>query len=172
MLIFPSLCKSIEVKEHEYINSKGTKVHVNRYSRNSNTIPKTVKENVKSGLRALRKVISTKKTASHAMYRKDIGWIDFEWGNEGKAPSKSGKRKGAFGISHIIEARQRKDGLTQDQTKALLYQLIATIAVGKIVRQMENNNRYNYVIGYKDYEAVIVKNEKAWLLTGWKKITR
>ena len=79
--------------------------------------PYNVEENIKRGTEAMRHVISSHKIEPRAMYRKDIGWIGFEWGTEGEEPpefkdhaefrkwQKSGRRpfdKGGHGIAHII----------------------------------------------------------------------
>lgn len=48
---------------------------------------------------AMRQAILTHNDVLHAVYRADIGYVDFVWGTEGDAPSPSGRRKGAKGIA-------------------------------------------------------------------------
>lgn len=64
--------------------------------------------NIQRGLRALERVFAEKSTVHRAMHRDGLGWIDFVWGDEGKwPPDGKGRRKGARGVSHIVEAAQR-----------------------------------------------------------------
>ena len=43
----------------------------------SNNIPKTLEDNIARGRAAMRVVLKTKQDFKHAMYRDDLGWIDF-----------------------------------------------------------------------------------------------
>lgn len=124
--------------------------------------------NIQRGELAMQFVIDTHSDFTHAMYRQDLGWIDFVWGDVGKPPTSSGKRKGAEGVAHILEARQRKDGLTAIQAQALALKLVEVIAKGKIIRTNIVKGHENKVIAYKNYEAILVKDGKnEWLLSGW-----
>jgi hypothetical protein len=131
--------------------------------------PASDEENIIRGEMAMKFVIEHQVDFPHAMYRKDLGWIDFIWGSEGKSPSASGKRKGAKGIAHILEARQRKDGMTLLQGKALALRLVEVIAKGAIVRKYDYADTSQKAIVYQGYEAVLVKagTSNEWLLTGW-----
>lgn len=71
--------------------------------------------NLARGLASLQKSLTTKATVHRAMYREGLGWIDFEWGDEGKPANVKGVRKGGKGLVHAIEARGRKDGYTWTQ---------------------------------------------------------
>ncbi|MDO4895133.1 hypothetical protein [Moraxella sp.] len=56
--------------------------------------------------------------------------IDFEWGDVG-TPKANGKTKGAMGISYVIEARIRKDGMSYDEVVTMLMdEIVPAIAQG------------------------------------------
>lgn len=116
-------------------------------------------------------VLATHEDAELAMFRPGLGWIDFIWGTEGKPPTPSGRRKGARGVAHILEARQRKDGLTEDQAQRLALFLPEVIARGTRVRAV-GAHAVNERIAFAGYEAVLapaVGGQGArWLLTGWR----
>mgnify|MGYP000228699354 FL=1 len=52
-------------------------------SASSSQVPRTVEENISRGRAAMRVVLKTKQDFDHAMYRQDMGWIDFVWGDAG-----------------------------------------------------------------------------------------
>lgn len=95
----------------------------------SRSAMESLSANMDRGLRAMQKAISEKATVSRAMYRDGLGWVDFVWGDEGKVKP-SGKTKGGLGISHILEARMRKDGLTREQAESLAFEMVRVIAAG------------------------------------------
>lgn len=125
-------------------------------------------DNIARGKKAMRHVIANKKDISHAMYRDDLGWIDFVWGNVGIVKA-SGKTKGGKGIAHILEARQRKDGLTAMQARAQALQLVEVIAKGKVLRRNIVIGYENKVLFYESHEVTLVKegSSNEWLLSGW-----
>ena len=81
----------------------------------------------------------------------------------------SGKTNNAMGLTHIIEARQRKDGLSPDEVDQLLHRIVTTIAHGEEIRRFDFSGASNVVIAHQGVEAVLVKQKgsNAWLLSGW-----
>lgn len=132
--------------------------------------PKSAAENIRRGNAAMSHVLATKSDFSHAMYRSGLGWVDFKWGNEGSIPSNSGKRKGAFGISHILEARNRKDGLNRQQSRIVAMMLVETIARGTVVSRNKYEATIKILVNHKTYEVALVKQGgESWVVTGWVK---
>lgn len=129
---------------------------------------KSVDANVRRGLKSLAKALDEKTTVHRAMFRNGLGWVDFVWGSEGTVKP-SGKTKGAMGISHILEVRQRKDGMTEPEVIALLEGIVSTIASGKQLRRNETGGVERVVVEGNGIEATLVKSSgsNAWLLSGW-----
>ncbi len=142
------------------------------YDKPTPSIPLSTVANIQRGKAAMAHVILHQETARSAMHRTDLGWIDFVWGSAGKPPGPSGKRKGAKGIAHLLEARQRKDGLTLAQAQDLAMKMPEVIARGAQDRGL-GKHATNIRIAYAGYIAVLVANPQTghWLLTGWKKST-
>ena len=133
--------------------------------------PYNVKENIKRGTEAMRHVISTHAKEYHAMYRKELGWIAFSWGETGtpppnfknrqeaiewwaNLPGKTNAQKGSHvfpkgrGISHIIakrnwEAKWMKRFAGQSGTQIAL-ELVEVIAKGTI---SSNGSRRTIIFG-------------------------
>ncbi|MFL0806741.1 MAG: hypothetical protein K6L60_05590 [Oceanobacter sp.] len=118
---------------------------------------------------ALRQVVETHGNIEAAVHRDDIGDVDFLWGTEGKPPTKSGKRKGAKGISHLIEARMRKDGLSESEAVAVAGRVAEVVATGKMYGKVTVGETSNVKITDGSYTATLVKphDSNAWLLSGW-----
>lgn len=118
---------------------------------------------------AMRQAILTHNDVLHAVYRADIGYVDFIWGSEGGPPSATGKRKGAMGIAHILDARVRKDGLTPRQAELVAEKIARVVATGQMkpLVQVGGISKANITDG--QHTAVLVKEPgtDAWLLTGW-----
>lgn len=133
--------------------------------------PTSTAGNIARGRAAMAHVITHHDDAPSAMFRSGLGWIDFVWGSEGKPPSKSGKRKGAQGVAHILEARQRKDGMTDAQARQLAMFLPEVIARGWVVRADAFGDKRRIIVEYGGYEAALVKpsGAHAWVLSGWRK---
>jgi hypothetical protein len=101
--------------------------------------PPTLEANIARGRAAVAHVLATHEDAHRAMHRADLGWIDFVWGSEGEPPKGAkGKRKGAKGVTHIVEARTRKDGLDTHQVKQLLHRAINIMADDKAIPVLES----------------------------------
>ncbi len=137
------------------------------------SLPSSDDENIQRGKRAMRYVLDNQKDVTHAMYRSDLGWIDFVWGDVGITKA-SGKTKGGKGIAHILEARQRKDGLTAMQARAQVLKLVEVIAKGKISKNASfvaagGLTGEKKTITWGNHEAVLVHEGvgNAWMLTGW-----
>lgn len=139
------------------------------FSMASHSPMKSVDANIRRGKEAMAKALSEKTTVHRAMFRTGMGWVDFVWGDVGGDVKSNGQRPGEKGIAHIIEARQRKDGLTEKQTVALLDRIVETIARGSEVKRREFNGHQRVDLGYNGVLATLVKNpgSNAWLLTGF-----
>lgn len=139
------------------------------FSMASRSPMKSVDANIRRGKEAMAKALSEKTTVHRAMFRTGMGWVDFVWGDVGGDVKSNGQRSGEKGIAHIIEARQRKDGLTEKQTVALLDRIVETIARGSEVKRREFNGHQRVDLGYNGVLATLVKNpgSNAWLLTGF-----
>ncbi|PJG83755.1 LPD38 domain-containing protein [Caviibacterium pharyngocola] len=128
-------------------------------------------ENIARGSQAMEQAIQGHKDVENAMFRDGVGWIDFIWGTEGTVKA-SGKTKGGKGISHIIEARMRKDNLSYDEAVAFLTEEVPNIiANGRIERDYEvSGTRAIAIIRNDGSEVHLIKkgNDNAWLLTGFK----
>ena len=92
---------------------------------------KSVEANIQRGKAALAKAVTGKTSGYRAMFRNGLGWVDFVWGDEGRPASRSGKRKGAKGLAHILEARRRKDGYSEQEAIRFLGDMVETIAGGR-----------------------------------------
>lgn len=131
---------------------------------------KSVQANIKRGTEAMNKAITTKADVKRAMYRNDIGWIDFVWGDTGIIKT-NGKTKGAKGISHIIEARIRKDKMSYDEVVEMLtHNIVETIAQGNTADAYNSSNGVkNIKITHKGYFVALRKAEgsNAWVITAF-----
>ncbi len=134
----------------------------------SQSAMKSVDANIKRGTEAMHKVITEKTNVHRAMYRNDIGWVDFVWGDEGVVKP-NGKTKGAMGLSHVIEARMRKDGMSYDDVMQLMPRLVEAVAKGSEIRSYEFKGSKNLTVGYDDVEVILIKNKgsNSWVMNGW-----
>lgn len=124
--------------------------------------------NIQRGLAALERALTEKTTVHRAMYREGLGWVDFVWGDEGKVRP-NGRTKGAMGLSHIIEARIRKDGLTKNGANNILMQMVHAIASGKEVKRIQVENVMSIRIEYNGHSASLTqrKGSNAWAVTAF-----
>lgn len=90
-------------------------------------------------------------------------------GDEGKDPTATGKRKGVKGVSHILEARMRKDGLTEVEAIAVADEVAVALVSGDIVNQSEISGTQKASVSNGRYTALLIKEPKTnhWLLTVW-----
>lgn len=126
---------------------------------------KSVQANIKRGMEAMNKAITTKADVKRAMYRNDIGWIDFVWGDTGIIKT-NGKTKGAKGISHIIEARMRKDKMSYGEVVEMLtHNIVEAIAKGSIFIETP----LKLQVRYDGYETVLAKSKGSnnWIITAY-----
>ena len=130
---------------------------------------KSVEANIRRGKQAMAKALAEKTSVHRAMFRTSVGWVDFIWGDEGGEIRKRGSRRGEKGLSHILEARKRKDGLNDSQIRTLLDDVVETIAKGKEAARYEAAGSIRVVISLSGVEAQLVKNpgSNSWLLTGF-----
>jgi len=129
---------------------------------------KSVSANIDRGLNAIAKAITEKTTVHRAMFRSGLGWVDFVWGDEGSLKN-SGKTKGGKGISHILEARMRKDGLSEKQAAGVLGNLVRVIASGAEFDRKEVGDSVRVGVKHDGYIAWLAKNKSAnaWVVTGY-----
>lgn len=135
----------------------------------------------------MRHVIGSHKIEPRAMYRKDIGWIGFEWGTEGEAPpqfkdhaefrkwQKSGRRpfdKGGHGIAHIIAKRNWEGEYIEEflgqKGIEVAYKLIQVIARGslKIQGTTAHIEWHGYLVILRKRK---IEKQEYWLITGYEK---
>lgn len=125
----------------------------------------TVDENISRGKNALQSIIENHNDIKNAMYRDDIGKIDFVWGT----PGTGAKFKRGYGLSHIIAKRDSETG----DGVAIANKLIEVIAKGTDVdRQnaLHGSGEYRIRIHFDGYTAILssaTKEHNSWLLTGW-----
>ena len=139
-----------------------------------------VADNIRKGIKAAKQVLKSHKDVRSAMYRPDIGDIDLIWGTEGGWPpkKKAQVRKGQKGIAHIMEARMRKNKLSEAEAKDVLFNVIETIARGDIFTRktsIENGKKNDrVVIKMGNYKATLINedtdNKNHYLLTGFEQI--
>jgi|GEM_PF-2354096 len=118
---------------------------------------------------AMRRVIADKKDVRRAIYRDDIGYVDFIWGSEGKPEQDRDIRPGAKGVAHLLEARMRKDKLTYKQACAVAENVARAAVSGALPKNWKRLDTVRIV--HSGYVAILAKNDSrnAWLLTGFEK---
>lgn len=137
--------------------------------RHSASAMKSNKANIERGMKAMNQAITTKADKKRAMYRNDIGWIDFVWGSTGVLKA-NGKTKGAMGISHIIEARMRKDGMDyREVTRMLTENIVKTIALGTQTKEYNQGKSTSLHIEYMGYRASLIKTKgsNSWVINAF-----
>ncbi|MGY4674234.1 LPD3 domain-containing protein [Ursidibacter arcticus] len=137
---------------------------------------KSVETNIARGRERMTQAILEKSDVKRGMYNHEFGWVDFVWGDDGttKEPNRFGEPRGR-GLSHIYEARMRKDGLSEQQVTQMLTQdIVETIAKGTPKQSNRAGNErleLNYVNPQSNqtHRAILTKNKgsNSWLLTGF-----
>ena len=132
---------------------------------------KSVQANITRGKKAMNKALLEKTDVHRAMYRNDIGWVDFVYGSVGTLQP-NGKTKGAMGLVHIIEARMRKDKMTrQEVVKMLTESTVETIAQGTTSRIYESTNgkSQSVFVEWDGVRVTLVRNKgsNAWLMNAF-----
>nr|WP_314741337.1 LPD23 domain-containing protein [uncultured Haemophilus sp.] len=118
--------------------------------------------------------IAERRTVHRAMFNHNLdGCVDFEWGDDGltKPFNKKGEPVGK-GISHIIEARMRKDGMSYEQVVRMLTQdIVETIAKGRVHKEaiLPDGKVKNVQLDYNGHRAVLIKKKgnNGWILTAF-----
>lgn len=132
---------------------------------------KSVNANVARGREALATALNDKTTVHRAMFRNGLGWVDFVWGSEG-AIKPNGRTKGGMGLVHILEARQRKDGLTEQESVSFLGEVVDAIALGAEFNRKEVAQSTRVGIEHDKTIVWLTKNNgsNAWIVTGYEKV--
>ena len=119
----------------------------------------SVETNIANGKKALERVIETHEDVENAMYREDVGDIDFVWGNEG---TKEKDYENGYGIAKIIKKHGKEDAM----------KIPSVIATGNVVKRSENRMTIDSaddtgmrVIIRFDWDG----KRRNWLLTGYTK---
>ncbi|MEG3064087.1 MAG: PLxRFG domain-containing protein, partial [Comamonas sp.] len=134
----------------------------------SRSAMKSVDANIGRGRAALARAISERSTVHRAMFRNGLGWVDFVWGSEGVVKA-SGKTKGGMGLVHILEARQRKDGMSERDAIASLARVVSTIAQGEEISRNTVADTIAVKVEHDGYRVALTKNpgNNAWVVTGF-----
>lgn len=131
--------------------------------------PEKAAGNIRRGRAAMNRALVEKTDVRRAMYRNDIGWIDFVWGSTGRVLP-NGKTKGAMGLAHVIESRMRKDGMSRDEVAGMLTgRVVETIAKGGTGRIYRSGNSESMFVEYNGNRATLVKNKgsNGWLMNAF-----
>lgn len=130
-------------------------------------------ENINDGTAAAKKLMEQAQTSDdpedlivrNAMYRSDLGPIDFRWG----IPGRGSRFKGGYGLAHILAKRNAENGRGTETVNSI----IEAIAKAKDADYQYSNNQsedYHRVrLHYGDTTVVLSKEPGGnhWLLTGW-----
>lgn len=130
-----------------------------------------ISENIKSGRSAVDRLIAEAKESDDpeslveksAMFRTDLGSIDFRWGKPGEGP----KLKKGSGLAHIIEKRNAETGRGVE-TAYEMVDVIANATQGEVQKSGKpGNNRIR--LHYNGRTAILTEQNGSnkWLLTGW-----
>jgi hypothetical protein len=129
---------------------------------------KSVDANILRGRKSLASALTDKTTVHRAMFRNGLGWVDFVWGDIGLLKA-SGRYKGAKGLSHILEARQTKDGMSEAQSIRLMENIVDAIAKGSEFERSVLNNSTR--VGVRNNNVIVwltkQKGNNAWIVTGY-----
>ena len=136
-----------------------------QYSRSA---MKSVDANVTRGRASLAKALTERTSVHRAMFRNGLGWVDFVWGAEGVIKP-NGKTKGAMGLSHILEARQRKDGMSEQEAISSLSEMVSTIASGREIDRGTYGNTVSVKVEHDGFRVGMVKTagSNAWVVTAF-----
>ena len=110
----------------------------------------SVEENIFNGKKALQHVLDTHQDVENAMYRPDVGSIDFLWGTPGKGK----KFKKGYGISHILEKRNYENN-SGTKTLDKLVEVIAKGTDTEIQKAVHGSGESRLKIHYEGYTAVL-----------------
>jgi phage gp29-like protein len=113
-------------------------------------------DNIKRGNKAMDRSIRQKADVQKAMYRKEVGQIDFQYGTPGKTDDDF---KGGFGVSHILAKHGEADARAMP----------VVLARGKITMHPEGDDKR--LVEHGDYTAALARknSRSAFVLTGFKR---
>ena len=136
----------------------------------SRSAMKSVDANIARGRKAMAKALAERNTVNRAMFRNGLGWVDFVWGSEGVIKP-SGRTKGAMGLVHLLEARQRKDGLAMPEVAQLLDKVVQTIASGQEFDRAQVGLSTRVGVEHESTIVWLTRREgsNAWIVTGYEK---
>lgn len=129
--------------------------------------------NIEDGRAAIEKLMSEAETSDdpeslvveNAMYRSDLGPIDFKWGT----PGRGNNFKGGYGLSHIIAKRNAENGRGVEIANRIVEAIAKAKTTDTQFSDNLSNDHYRIRLYYEDITAVLNKDpgENHWLLTGW-----
>ncbi|MBX9834689.1 MAG: methyltransferase, partial [Burkholderiaceae bacterium] len=136
----------------------------------SRSAMKSVEANVARGRQALAKALTERTSVNRAMFRNGMGWVDFVWGDAGVVKA-DGRTKGGMGIAHILEARQRKDALSEQEAVRFLDDVVRTIAEGREFSRKDIGLSTRAGLEHDDAIVWMTKKQggNAWVVTGYEK---
>lgn len=174
------------------LESPRSRWHESFYRRQETAPDISVQENMRNGIDAMQRALGGKEDVEHAMYRKDIGWISFVWGEPGCAPpegedelrrwwaslgSEKERRRapyrGGYGLSHIV-AKRNWEGkwivpLLGKKGRVVAYELVEAIAKGDMEIRGEAR-----IIYYSPKKLKVILKKKAgriektyWLISSF-----
>ena len=150
-------------------NAEGARDAVSDGVKPSRSAMKDTDANIRRGRAAMNRALVEKADVRRAMYRNDIGWIDFVWGSTGRVLP-NGKTKGAMGLAHVIESRMRKDGMSRDEVVGMLIgRVVDTIARGEVLRTVEGGKTKRLEVSLQGNIVQLVKSKgsNTWVLTAF-----
>ena len=124
----------------------------------SRSAMKDADANIRRGREAMNRAIVERADQKRAMYRNDIGWVDFVWGDDRK------------GLQHIIHRRMGSDGMSRDEVVRMLTQdVVETIAKGATERRSESGNAIRLYVNHQGNAVSLVKQKgsNSWVLTAF-----
>ncbi len=124
----------------------------------SRSAMKDADANIRRGREAMNRAIVERADQKRAMYRNDIGWVDFVWGDDRK------------GLQHIIHRRMGSDGMSRDAVVRMLTQnVVETIAKGATERRSESGNAIRLYVNHQGNAVSLVKQKgsNSWVLTAF-----
>ena len=124
----------------------------------SRSAMKDADTNIRRGREAMNRAIVERADQKRAMYRNDIGWVDFVWGDDRK------------GLQHIIHRRMGSDGMSRDEVVRMLTQdVVETIAKGATEQRSESGNAIRLYVNHQGNAVSLVKQKgsNSWVLTAF-----
>lgn len=167
---------------YDYLRRYAAMLQERQYERGFDSAIKSVSANIKRGEKAMNTALTNKTTVHRAMYLQGDddfagGWVDFVWGadwlyqtsKDDKGNPKLKVRTG-MGISHIIDGRMRKDGMSYDEVVYFLTKRIPkAIAYGRLDGYRSSGNAQMIKI-YHQKDMIQLKRTRgnnAWIITAF-----